>query len=41
VGWTKQNRADEVERFIDWSFLKKATGLGEAQLKTWDWRPKV
>lgn len=41
VGWTKQNRTDEVERFIDWTFLKKATGLGEAQLKTWDWRPKV
>jgi NitT/TauT family transport system substrate-binding protein len=41
VGWTKQNRAGEVERFIDWTYLRKATGLGEAALKTWDWRPKV
>ncbi len=41
VGWTKQNRADEVERFIDWTFLRKATGLGDAQLRTWDWRPKA
>jgi NitT/TauT family transport system substrate-binding protein len=41
VGWTKQNRADEVERFIDWTYLKKASGLGDAQLKTWDWRPRV
>jgi ABC-type nitrate/sulfonate/bicarbonate transport system substrate-binding protein len=41
VGWTKQSRADEVERFIDWTYLKKATGLGDAPLRTWDWRPKV
>jgi ABC-type nitrate/sulfonate/bicarbonate transport system substrate-binding protein len=41
VGWTKQNRAGEVERFIDWTYLRKATGLDEAPLKTWDWRPKV
>lgn len=41
VGWTKQNRAGEVEKFVDWSFLKKATGLDEAQLRTYEWRPKV
>lgn len=41
VGWTKRNRAEEAERFIDWSFLKKATGLAEAQLRTSEWRPKL
>ena len=41
VGWTKQNRAGEVERFIDWSHLTKATGLTEAQLRTWEWGPRA
>lgn len=41
VGWTKQNRAGDVERFIDWSFLKKASGQGEGQLRTYEWRPKT
>ena len=41
VGWTKQNRAGELERFIEWRYLTKATGMSEAQLKTWEWRPKV
>ena len=41
VGWTKQNRSGELERFIEWRYLTKATGMSEAQLKTWEWRPKV
>ena len=41
VGWTKQNRSGELERYIEWSYLTRATGLSEAQLRTWEWRPKV
>lgn len=41
VGWVKQNRSGEVERYIEWGYLTKATGLSEAQLRTWDWKPKV
>jgi ABC-type nitrate/sulfonate/bicarbonate transport system substrate-binding protein len=41
VGWTKQNRSGELERFIEWRYLTKATGMSEPQLKTWEWRPKV
>lgn len=41
VGWTKQNRSGELERFIEWSYLTKASGMGEGQLRTWDWRPRI
>ncbi len=41
VGWTKQNRSAEVDRFIEWRYLTKATGMSEAQLRTWDWKPKI
>ena len=41
VGWTKQNRVAEVDRFIEWRYLTKATGMSEAQLRTWDWKPRI
>ena len=33
VGWAKKDHSDEVEKYVDLSFLAKATGMSEAELK--------
>jgi NitT/TauT family transport system substrate-binding protein len=34
-GWTKKDRSAEVDKYVDFSFLEKATGKNQAELSTW------
>jgi len=34
-GWTKKNRAAEVEKYVDFRFLEKATHKSQGQLNSW------
>jgi NitT/TauT family transport system substrate-binding protein len=35
LGWVKEDYADRVEKYVDFAFLAKATGLSPAQLSSW------
>jgi NitT/TauT family transport system substrate-binding protein len=35
LGWVREDYADRVEKYVDLSFLAKATGLSPAQLSSW------
>jgi len=35
LGWVKEDYSDRVDKYIDFTFLAKATGQSPAQLSTW------
>jgi hypothetical protein len=35
LGWMKEDYADRIDRYVDFTFLAKATGQSQAELATW------